>query len=74
MVIVMEKNNKIFLAGGDALKCMAEPLHKKYSTTFVWGHPFSMYVSYGRFFTPFPCTHLYTFWMTPLHSPSCIRI
>ena len=36
----MEKNN-IFLAGGDALVCLAKPVHKKYSTKFIWGHPFS---------------------------------
>ena len=41
-----EKNNDIFLAGGDALVYLAEPTLKKYSTTFVWGHPFSTYVSY----------------------------
>ena len=51
----MEENNDIFLAGGDALVYLAEPLHKKYSTKFVWGHPFSTYVSYNRQFT---------FWMT----------
>ena len=45
---MMEKNNDIFLAGGDALKYLAIAMHKKYSTTFVWGHPFSMYGSYDR--------------------------
>ena len=40
----MEKNNDIFLAGGDALVYLTVPMHKKYSTTFVWGHPFSTYV------------------------------
>ena len=39
------RNNDIFLAGGDALVYVAGPMHKKYSTTFVWGHPFSTYVS-----------------------------
>ena len=41
----MEENNDIFLAGGDALVYLAVPMYKKYSTTFVWGHPFSTYVS-----------------------------
>ena len=42
---MMEENNDIFLAGGDALVYLAGPVHKKYSATFVWGHPFSMCVS-----------------------------
>ena len=42
---MMEENNMIFLAGGDALMHLAGPMHKKYSTSFVWGHPFSAYVS-----------------------------
>ena len=42
---MMEENNDIFLAGGDALVYLARPMHKKYSTTFVWGHSFSTYVS-----------------------------
>ena len=43
---MMEENSDIFLAGGDALVYLAEPMHKKYSTRFVCGHPFSTYVSY----------------------------
>ena len=35
----MQENNDIILAGGDALVYLAEPIHKKYSTTFVWSHP-----------------------------------
>ena len=42
---MMEENNDIFLAGDDALLYLALPMHKKYCTTFVWGHPFSKYVS-----------------------------
>ena len=42
---MMEENNDIFLADGDALVYLAGPMHKKYSTEFVWGHPFSTYVS-----------------------------
>ena len=41
----MEENNDIFPAGGDALVYLAKLLHEKYSTTFVWSRPFSMYVS-----------------------------
>ena len=60
---MMEENNDIFFAGGGALVYLAEPMYKKYSATFVWGNLFSTYVSYDRFFNP--CTHLYTFWVTP---------
>ena len=76
---MMEENNNIFLAGGDALVYLDKPVHKKYSTTFVWGHPLSTYVSYDKFFNPSPCTYLYMFWMNPtspnpcLHSPSSVR-
>ena len=38
---MMEENTDIFLAVGDALVYLAGPMHKKYSTAFVWGHPFS---------------------------------
>ena len=60
----MEENNYIFLAGGDVLVYLAGPMHKKYSTTFAWGHPSSTCVSYDRFFNLLPlplvstCTHL----------------
>ena len=37
----MEEKNDIFLA----LVYLVVPMHKKYSTTFAWGHAFSMYVS-----------------------------
>ena len=43
---MMEENNDIFLAGGDSIVYLAEPMHKKYSTTFVWSHLFSTYMSY----------------------------
>ena len=42
---MIEEKNDIFLAGGDASMYLPGPMHKKYSATFVWGHPFSMYVS-----------------------------
>ena len=49
-----ENNNDIFHASGHALVYLAEATHKKYSTTFVWDHPFSTYISYDRFFNPLP--------------------
>ena len=59
---MMEDNNDIFLDSGDALVYLVGPIYKKYSTTIVWGHPFSTNVSYDRFFNPLPlvriCTHL----------------
>ena len=59
---MMEENNDIFLAGDDALVYLAVPVHKKYSITFVWGHPFSTYISKDRFFNHLSlvsiCTHL----------------
>ena len=42
---MMEENNDVFLAGGDGLVYLAVPLQNKYSTKFVWGNPFSTYVS-----------------------------
>ena len=65
---MMEENNDIFLAGGDALVYLAEPMYKKYSITFVWGHPFSTYVSFDRFLNPLP---LYTA-VHILHDPASI--
>ena len=41
----LEENNYIF---DYALVHLAEPMHKKCSTTFAWGHSFSRYVSYDR--------------------------
>ena len=69
---MMEGNNDVFLPGGDTLVYLTEPVLKKYSTTFVWGHPFSMYVSYDQCFNhpplpvrmtppPFPQFHTYLF-------------
>ena len=42
---MMKEDNSIFLVGGDTLVYLTVPMHKKYSTTFVWDHPFSTYVS-----------------------------
>ena len=69
----MEKNNHIFLAGGDALVYLAEPVHQKYSTTFFWGNAFSTYVYYDRFFNPLvrTCAH---FARSSLYSTSCVRL
>ena len=58
---MIKENIDIFLAGGDALVHLAKPVHKKYSTKFVCGHPFSTYLSYDQFFNSpppvRPCTH-----------------
>ena len=52
MVIMMEEKNGIFLGGSDVLVYLVGPVHKRYSTTFVWGHPLSTFVFYDRFFNP----------------------
>ena len=39
---MMEENNDIFLTGGDVPVYLTEPMHKKYSLIFGWGHPFSI--------------------------------
>ena len=44
--IMMEGNKDIFLLGNDILGYLAIPVHKKHSTTFVWGHRFSTCGSY----------------------------
>ena len=53
---MMEQNNDIFLAGGDALMYLTGPMHEKYCTAFVWGHPF--------FQLPSPFKHMYAFRVT----------
>ena len=65
----MEENNAIFLAGGDALAFFAESVHKKYSTAVFWGHPFSTFVSYDRFFNSSPPVHTCTHFELPLSIP-----
>ena len=45
---MIEENNDIFLASDDAFVYLAEPTHKKYSTTS------STYVSHDRFFNSLP--------------------
>ena len=47
-MLKLELKNDVFLAGGDALVYLNEPMHKKYSTAFAWGHLFSEYVSYDQ--------------------------
>ena len=49
---MMEEKNDIFLAGSDVLAYLAVTIHKKYFTIFVWGHPFSTYVSLDHFLNP----------------------
>ena len=58
---MIEESNDIFLAGGDALVYLVQPMNKNYSTAVAWGHPFSTYVSYDRFFN-----------QLSLHSPTHI--
>ena len=69
----MEENNDIFFAGGYTLMYLTQPMHKKYSTIFVWVIHLARTYLMTDFSTPSPCTHLYTFWMTPLHSSNCIH-
>ena len=56
----MEENNDTLLAGSDAVVYLAGPMHKNYSTKFVYGHPFSTYVSYDRFFNPLSLVCIWT--------------
>ena len=63
----MEENSNIFLASGDALVYLAEPMHEKYSTKFVWVYPFNTHVSYDHFFnSPSPVRTLTHFGWLPL--------
>ena len=51
---MMEESSNISFSGGDALVYSAEPIHKKYYKTFVWGHPFmTNFLALVR-----PCMHL----------------
>ena len=70
---MMEENNDIFLAGGDVLVYLAGPMHKKNIPQHLFGtiHLVRTYLKTDFSITS-PSTHLYTFWMTPLHSPSCV--
>ena len=61
----MKENSDIFLVAGDPLAYLAEPMHKKYSATFVWGLPFSTYVSFDSFFQPPPPVHICTHFGCP---------
>ena len=64
---MMEENNDIFLAGGDALVYLAVALHKKYSTKCVWGiHLVRTYLS-TDFSTPvfLVCIESYCFCRNP---------
>ena len=48
IILKLKESNYIFLAVGDVLIYSTEPMHKKCCTTFIWGHPFSTYVSYDQ--------------------------
>ena len=50
----MKENNDIFVACGDALVYLPEPMQKKFSTTLLWNHPLSRHISYDWFFNPLP--------------------
>ena len=63
---MVEESSNISFSGDDALVYSAEPIHKKYYKTFVWGHPFSTHVPYDQFFSP--CTSMHAFRVTP----SCV--
>ena len=54
---MMEENKNIFLADSDALIYWAGPMHKEYSTTFVWAHLFQL---------PHSFTYMYRFRLTLL--------
>ena len=41
---MVEENNYVFLTDVDAPMYLAEPMHKEYSTIFVWGYLFSTYM------------------------------
>ena len=41
---MVEENNDISFACGDALVYLAESMRKNCFTIFIWGHPFSTYV------------------------------
>ena len=60
---MVEESNQIFLADSDSVVYFAEPVHKKYSKRFNWGHPFSKHF----FISLSPSTYLHTLWMA--HSP-----
>ena len=69
----MEENNYIFLAGGDALVYLAEPVYKNIPQHLFGAiHLVRTYLM-TNFSTPSSCADLYTSSMAPLHSPSCIR-
>ena len=77
-MIMMQENNDIILAGGDALVYLTEPMHKSIlQHLFGAIHLEFMYLMTDLFnmlplYAPVrTCT--YIFWMTPLRSPSCVR-
>ena len=64
----MDGSNDIFLAGDNALGYLARPMHKTYSTTFIWGYLFSTCGSYDQLFDPPhipPSVHMYAFRVPP---------
>ena len=79
--IMIKGNNDISFAGDDALKYLDGSMHKKYSMTFIWGHPFDMCEYYERFLylshippsahmnafiVPYPRYVILSIWYNPL--------
>ena len=70
---MMEQNLNIFLACRDAVVYLAKPMYRKYSTTFVLGHPYSIYVSCDQFFNPLTLyTPIYNLDDSPLFPQLCM--
>ena len=68
---MIEENNNIFLGGSNALVYLAELMHKKYSTKFVWGYLVRTYLV-TNFSTSLP---LYVpVHMIPLMTPCAVHI
>ena len=63
---MMEENNKIFLAGGDALVYLARLMHQNIPQHLSGAiHLVLMYLLTNAS-TPYPCIHMYAFRVTPL--------
>ena len=62
---MVEENNGIFLAGGDALVYLDRPMHKKYSQYFLGAiHLVRTYFRTNFLTPPPPCKNMYTFRVT----------
>ena len=63
---MMEENNDIFLAGGDAIVYLAGPMHKKNIPQHFFGaiHLVRTYLRTDFSTSPPPCKHMYAFRVT----------